>query len=257
MDIAGKVALITGGAAGIGRATAERLKAEGATVVIADIDEATGKSTAEALGIQFVRLDVSDPDAWEEVARSVVSEHGSLDITFLNAGILTPRRGSRGTVVGDVDITALETADYRRISAVNIDGVVFGTRAAVRAAAGRPASIVATASIAGLYPFEPDPVYTMTKHAVIGFVRSLAPTLERQGIALNAVCPGIVLTEIAARPDFEALLSQGFDSLEPSDIANGVVLAVRGGASGRALACVPNREPYDVPPPRIDLGGPA
>ncbi len=256
MEIAGKVALITGGASGIGRATAEKLKAEGAKVVIADIDEATGKSTATDLGVELLRLDVGDPDAWESATAAVVSQHGSLDITFLNAGIITPVRGARGTIVGEYDITALETADYRRVTGVNIDGVVFGTRAAVKAAAGRPAAIVATASIAGLFPFAPDPLYTMTKHAVIGFVRALAPTLAGQGIALNAVCPGIVLTNIAPRPDFEALMGQGFASLEASEIADAVALLVRSEESGRALVCAPNRKPYDMPAPEIDLGGP-
>src|ERR671934_1503755 len=91
------------------------------------------------------------------------------------------------------DITQLTEAQYRRIMGPNVDGVVFGARAVVPAIAARGGgAIVATASLAGLIAFAPDPIYTLTKHAVVGFVRSLAQPLESRGITINAVCPGIV-----------------------------------------------------------------
>src|SRR5687767_5796270 len=104
--LAGKVALITGGASGIGRAVAERLAREGASVVIADVDERQGPEVAEAIGGTFVRTDVADPTQLDRAVATAVDKHGSVDVAHLNAGIST----------GENDITRLTEAAYRRAS---------------------------------------------------------------------------------------------------------------------------------------------
>ena len=114
-------------------------------------------------------------------------ELGGVDIAYLNAGI----------AIGQPDLTALTDDVYTRIMRVNVDGVVFGTRAAIRGMQRRGGgAIVATSSLAGLIPFPPDPVYDLSKHAVVGFIRSVAPTLAPLGITANTVNPGMTDTNI-------------------------------------------------------------
>lgn len=255
MQINEKIALVTGGASGIGRATAARLKANGATVVIADIDGEAGTKAAAELGTSFHVLDVREPRAWATTLDAVVSQHGRLDIAHLNAGLLTPQGGERGTLGANVGIDELRDEDYARVTSVNIDGVVFGTRAVVRAMtrAGSGGAIVATASVAGVIPFAQDPIYTMTKHAVVGFVRSLAPVLEPQGITMNAVCPGIVRTNIAASEAFDMLSSAGVGVMDPSEIGDAVVGAIESGETGQCLVCLPRKAPSKQEFPELDI----
>ena len=139
-------AAVTGGASGIGAAIVARLQAEGLEVKSLDLVDG---------------FDVTDPEHWERV--------GPVEVACLNAGVLG----------GPVDPADLELEQYRHALAVNVDGVVLGVRrlARVMPAGGR---IVATASLAGLTAMPDDPVYALTKHAVIGFVRSAAPALERR-----------------------------------------------------------------------------
>jgi len=199
----GKVALVTGAASGIGLATAERLSAEGAQVLLADIDEANGRPAAEKLGAEFARLDVGDPAEWAEVVAQLGARAGGLDIAYLNAGVTTYPATADG--LADFDIATLDDAAYRRILAVNLDGVVFGARAVAPALVARGGgAIVATASVAGLIGFAPDPIYTATKHAVVGLVRALAPGLRARGITINAICPAGVATAILG-PGIERL----------------------------------------------------
>jgi NAD(P)-dependent dehydrogenase (short-subunit alcohol dehydrogenase family) len=226
----GKVALVTGGASGIGLASATRLHQEGADVVIADRDETGGRAAAEELGGRFVALDVADASAW----RRVVDELGDLDLVHLNAGVTT----------GEGDITALTDEQYRRLLGANVDGVVFGCRAVVPALSARGGgAIVATASLAGIIAFAPDPLYTATKHAVVGLVRSLAPQLEAKGIRINAVCPGVVDTPLVG-PARERLRESGFAMIPPSDIADAVFRCATGGfESGACVVCRAGRPP--------------
>ena len=144
-------AIVTGGASGIGAALVSRLRAEGFDVQ--SLDVVTG-------------FDVSDPEQWESV--------GAVEVACLNAGVLG----------GPADPAELSVDGYRRAVAVNLDGVVLGVRrlASVMPSGGR---IVCTASLAGLTAVPEDPVYAATKHAVVGFVRSVAPALEGRGIAIN------------------------------------------------------------------------
>jgi NAD(P)-dependent dehydrogenase (short-subunit alcohol dehydrogenase family) len=237
-QLEGKVAVVTGGASGIGLATVRRFKEEGASVLVADLAEGPH-------GDGFVRADVGDPSAWPAIV-AAAEQLGGLDVAYLNAGVTT----------GEADITALTDEQYRRIMNVNVDGVVFGARAVVPVMAARGGgAIVATASLAGLISFPPDPIYTLTKHAVVGFVRSLAQQVERKGITINAVCPGIVDTPLVGEPAKTALTEAGFPIIPAEQIASAVFQLAVGQGTGQAWVCQAGRDPVpyefrDVPGPR-------
>jgi NAD(P)-dependent dehydrogenase (short-subunit alcohol dehydrogenase family) len=213
-----ETALVTGAAGGIGRAIVARLEAEGARVRGLDLVDG---------------FDVSDPQGWIDVEPA--------DVVCLNAGVLAKGDGT-------VD-------DYRRVVGVNVDGVVFGVQAL--APRMREGSVfVVTASLAGLIPMESDPLYALTKHAVVGYARSLAPVLEPRGIRINLVCPGIVRTPMTAEAQAR-LDEEGFPLLEPEQIADAVLLAARSEQTGQAWVCQPGREPVlfrfpNVPGPRVE-----
>src|SRR3954467_15754768 len=121
--LSGKVAVVTGGASGIGLATATRLAAEGVALVIADLNEEAGKAAAADLGARFVRADVGNPDDWSAVVSEAEDELGGLDLAYLNAGVTTQQP----------DICAVTDEQVRRVFGANVDGVIFGTRAVVPA----------------------------------------------------------------------------------------------------------------------------
>lgn len=221
-----RTALVTGGLSGIGAAIVSLLEQDGADVQVLDLS--TG-------------FDVSDPAAWDEV--------GPVELACLNAGVVT----------GQGDLSRVSDADYRRILGANVDGVVFGTRRLSRVL--EPGSaIVATASLAGLTAMPSDPLYTLTKHAVVGFVRSVAPQLEERGIRINAVAPGIAATPLIGDAR-DTLEREGFPLLQPVDVARAVLLAARSEESGQVWAVQPGREPLqfrfpNVPGPRDPSGAP-
>jgi NAD(P)-dependent dehydrogenase (short-subunit alcohol dehydrogenase family) len=247
MEIPGKVALVTGGASGIGLATCERLAAEGARLFVVDVDEGGAEAVAAAIGGVAHVADVGDPDQVDRTFARCVDELGSVDIAFLNAGI----------AIGVSDLTILDEPTYRRIMRVNVDGVVYGVRAAIDVMRDRGGAIVATASLAGIIPFPPDPVYDASKHAVVGLIRSVAPTLAPLGITANCVNPGMTDTNIMGDDARKAFAELDFPLMEPSQIADAVVLAVTSGDTGQCYVCQPGREhtPYkfhDVPGPRTE-----
>jgi NAD(P)-dependent dehydrogenase (short-subunit alcohol dehydrogenase family) len=244
----GKVALVTGAASGIGRATAERLAAEGARVGVVDLTDDAGREVAESVSGVFHRADVGEPHEVDAAFATVERELGGVDIAFLNAGI----------AIGHADIETLPDDVYRLIMRVNIDGVVYGARAAVRAMERRGGgAIVATSSLAGLIPFAPDPVYDLTKHAVVGFIRSIAPSLVAKDITANTVNPGMTDTNIIAEDQRRMIQSANFPLMPASQIADAVFRIVTGGRTGECWVCQPGREPepyrfHDVPGPRTE-----
>jgi NAD(P)-dependent dehydrogenase (short-subunit alcohol dehydrogenase family) len=204
-------ALVTGGASGIGAGLVARLRAEGFDVRVLDLT--TG-------------FDVADPDHWESV--------DAVDVACLNAGVLG----------GPADPAELTLEGYRRALAVNVDGVVLGVRRLARVMA--PGSrIVCTASLAGLTAVPDDPIYALTKHAVVGFVRSAAPALERRGISLSAICPGFVDTAMVDGELRTRLEEAGFPLLAVEDVAEAAWVALTSGQNGHVWAVQPGRPPID------------
>src|SRR6266542_1597334 len=244
----GKVALVTGAASGIGRATAERLASEGARICVVDLSDDAGRAVAESVGGVFHRADVAEPDEIDAAVATCERELGGVDIAFLNAGI----------AIGHADIETLPNDLYRLIMRVNVDGVVYGARAAVRAMERRGGgAIVATSSLAGIIAFPPDPVYDLTKHAVVGFIRSIAPPLVAKGITANTVNPGMTDTKIMGEEARRTLREANFPIMAPSQIAEAVFRIVTGGGTGESWVCQPGREPepyrfHDVPGPRTE-----
>ena len=244
-DLNGKVALVTGGASGIGLATVQRLAKEGATVVVADLNAEQGEQVARDLGGTFQKINVGEPADWLRVMADISTKHGGVDVAYLNAGVTTQQG----------DITELTEDQYRRVMGANVDGVVYGVRAVVPSMAARGGgAIVCTASLAGLIAFAPDPIYTLTKHAVVGLVRSLAPQLDAKGVSIHAICPGIVDTPLVGEARGR-LKEAGFPMIDPADIADAVVNAVHSDETGIAWACQPGRrekvEFPDAPGPRV------
>lgn len=248
----GTVALVTGGASGIGRATAQKLASEGAAVIIADLDEGKLKAAADEIGAEPVVLDVSDPAAWETTIAGIEDRHGALHLVHLNAGITTYRaETSLDPGTGKFDLGEMPLENYRRIIGANVDGVILGARACcpliARSGGG---AVIATASAAGVIPFPPDPVYTATKHAVVGFVRSMAPLLSAQGIGCHAILPGVVDTGLLAAGMADQARSLGIPVIPPEEIADAVLTAAGSAESGGLWVCLANRPPsrYDFNP---------
>ena len=229
-----KAALVTGGAGVIGAAVARRLVAGGFRVTLADVATESGKALASEIGCDFVETDVRDVQDNTRMIEAAVERHGRLDLVFLNAGVsLQSLEASLPYDPAGIDVEA-----YRRILSVNIDGVVFGVSAAIPALARTGGgSIVVTASVAGLIGWPRDPVYTISKHGLVGYVRSIAPALDEQGIAINAVCPG-------ATGDFDAAqLPSGLAVLEPRVLAAAMVEIATDKGTGRVASVVAGREP--------------
>lgn len=247
----GRSVLVTGGASGIGEGTARRLASLGADVVIGDIDRDGGARVADDIGAAFVHLDVADTEAWDRV----VARHGPFDVAFLNAGVSTG--GDRQP--GELPVVDMADAAYRRIMSINVDGVVFGTRAVLPAMieAGR-GDIVVTASMAGIGPIAVDPVYGATKHAVVGFVRSMHAALEPHAadICISSVCPGFADTNIL-NDGAKAMISEiGLPLLTPAEVADVVVRALTERVGGAQWVVWPDMPvaPYEWTPAIPPIG---
>jgi NAD(P)-dependent dehydrogenase (short-subunit alcohol dehydrogenase family) len=242
------LAVVTGAASGIGAATARRLADGGARVVVCDVDDAAGGAVADAIGGRFVHLDVGNAAAWAALAASLRSTSGRVERVLLNAGVLTT---AAPTPFLDVPVGRLA-----RVRAVNVDGVLLGVHSlAPLLAASGGGAIVATASLAGVGPWADDPMYAATKHAVVGFVRSVAPQLAARGVRLHAICPGGVDTGLLDRGRKAELVAEGRALLDADEVAVAVVDLLDRPEAGLVHTIVVGRgaEPYrfsGVPGPR-------
>ncbi|MEU6069806.1 SDR family NAD(P)-dependent oxidoreductase [Streptomyces sp. NPDC047082] len=229
----GKVAIVTGGASGLGRASALALAEAGAKVVVADLDARGGREVAELVGGQFRACDVSDLDANRALVDFAQEQYGGIDIALLNAGVAT------GCGVGE----DFDPARYRRAMGANLDGVVFGTHAVLPALRARGGgSIVATASLAGLAAVPLDPLYAANKHAVVGLARSLGPALAPDHVRFNAVCPGFAESRIID-PLRDMLSEQGLPVIPAQAVADTVLRIVTGDGTGECWFIQAGREP--------------
>ena len=182
-------AVITGGASGIGLATARRLAAEGARVVIADIDPVTGERAAEEVGGMFVRVDVTDREEVENLYARTYEKYGSVDITFNNAGISPADDAS----ILDTDIDA-----WRRVQEVNLTSVYYCCKYAIPYMKEQgKGSIINTASFVAVMGAATSQIsYSASKGGVLSMSRELGVEFARQGIRVNALCPGPVNTPL-------------------------------------------------------------
>jgi len=208
---------VTGGASGIGRAIVTLLERDGHEVRVLDV--AGG-------------FDVGDAQAWESV--------DAVELAFLNAGVTT----------GVSEISDVSDEAYARIRGANLDGVVYGVRHLARVMDG--GTIVVTASLAGLVGMPNDPLYTLTKHGVVGFVRSVAPQLDARGIRICAIAPGFADTPLV---DAETRALLEVRLLTAQDVAAAAVRVAHEGEPGSVWVVQPGREPValrfpNVPGPR-------
>jgi meso-butanediol dehydrogenase / (S,S)-butanediol dehydrogenase / diacetyl reductase len=223
MSLDGKIAIVTGAGSGIGRAVAQRLAAEGARLVIGDRNHEGAEETARGIGesTRAVPLDVADEASAQAIVAHTVSLHGRLDILCNIAGVLDFGR------FDDVDRTR-----WDRVISVNLTGVYHMCRAAMPHLVASRGNIVNMASAAGLVGIPYNSAYTASKHGVIGLTRALALEFSKEGVRVNAVCPGGVKTAMVAQSFPEDIdmtmvmraaswLDSG-EMAEPSDIADAV-----------------------------------
>lgn len=189
--LAGKVAIVTGAASGIGRASAKALCEQGAVVFLADVDTAACRRATVDLGLQPTRalqLDVSDPTAWHRAVELVIGATGRLDVLVNNAG-----------VAGRGGIADADPQGWRQVMSINLDGVFYGMRAALPALrANAPSSIINVSSIAGLVGFKGSVAYSASKWGVQGLTRTAALELGADGVRVNSIHPGSVATPLTA-----------------------------------------------------------
>ncbi|XP_065853163.1 short-chain dehydrogenase reductase 2a [Euphorbia lathyris] len=186
----GKVAIVTGGAGGIGEATARLFAKHGAKVVIADIEDSHGSILANTLSpsVTFVHCDVSQEEDIENLINSTVNHYGRVDIMFNNAGVL-------GNQPKNKSILDFNTDEFDRIMRVNVRGVALGMKHAARVMIPRGVGcIISTSSVAGVMGGLGPHAYTASKHAIIGLTKNTACELGRYGIRVNCISPFGVAT---------------------------------------------------------------
>ncbi|MFC4541393.1 SDR family NAD(P)-dependent oxidoreductase [Halosolutus amylolyticus] len=177
------IAIVTGGAVGIGKAIADRFIEEGATVVIADIDAETGAAAADELDCGFERCDVREYDQVEALVEGTVEEYGELDVMVNNAGVASE------TSVEEMDLEEWET-----VVETNLDGVMHGTKAALPHLKASDGCIINLGSIYGLVGGKGAASYSAAKGGVVNFTQQVAIDYADQGVRVNSICPGFVET---------------------------------------------------------------
>jgi len=243
-NLSGKVAVVTGGGSGIGRATATLLARHGAKVLVADLNAGAAAEVAKAIeaagGVAVAHaLDVSDPAAVESFAEVVFAAEGHVDVLHNNAGI------GHG---GNIEATTIE--DWQRIIGVNLLGVAYGVQAFIprMLTQGRPASVLNTASMAGLVPTAKMVPYCASKFGVVGLSEALNAEVSKRGIQVSAICPGVIDTPIVStgimRGDVAALQGQASRfyakrGASPDEVAQAVLRTI---CKHKLIVPVPHRQ---------------
>ena len=233
--------IVTGAASGIGAAVVRAVKKLGENVVAVDVDQAKGIALAEETGALYWHCDVGDLTQWQQLVEHLKYEKADLGAptrVHLNAGIQIAPPDSP---LSEYQLEAATLERYRRMMSVNVDGVVFGLQTLLPLLAPR-AAIVVTASLAGLTPYAIDPLYAMSKHAVVGLVRSLSPDLARRGIRIHALCPGAVDTEIIPH----AQKTKDAQFMTPDDLAKDVIELMTEKESGKSWVRLRTNKPRYV-----------
>ncbi|MCP4423082.1 MAG: glucose 1-dehydrogenase [Chloroflexi bacterium] len=224
MRLKDKVALITGGAAGIGKATAVRFAEEGAKVVICDVNEEVGQAVAARMGVDFYKVNVADRQDVQKWVGTVVEKYGRIDILINNAGVL--RDGTLVKVKNGELVKQMSEENFDLVISVNLKGVFNCTQAVAPVMINQGSGVVLNAtSIVGLDGNFGQTNYVATKSGVIGMTKVWARELGRNGIRVNAVAPGFTLTEMVRQMPEKIL--DGMKARtplrrlgEPRDIAN-------------------------------------
>ncbi|XP_051130498.1 short-chain dehydrogenase reductase 2a [Andrographis paniculata] len=187
----GKVAIVTGGARGIGEATVRLFAAHGAKVIIADVEDKLGISVAESLAphVTYVHCDVASEVDIRNLITAAVTDHGGLDIYFSNAGILGDQARHKSILDFDAD-------EFDEVMRVNVRGAALGMKHAAGAMIRRGGCIISTASVAGVMGGLGPHAYTASKHAVVGLTKNAACELGKYGIRVNCISPFGVATRM-------------------------------------------------------------
>ena len=179
----GKTVIVTGGAGGIGRAGVELFAAEGAHVIIADINENEGKATASAVGGVFVKCDVSNS---EDVRKVIAAANGKLDVLYNNAGVFWNGRDGR--------ITDIDEAVWEKVIAINLRSVFLFCKYALPLLMKNGGSVINTASSAGMIGIPDCDAYTATKGAIVQLTKSMAAEYGRYKVRVNCIAPAAIMT---------------------------------------------------------------
>ena len=232
------VGFITGAATGIGAATARALADNGVRVAVCDVNEAAGTALAEAINGRFIPCDVTQYESVAGALDDCISSLGVPRYAHLNAGIMTVPTGDDFLAIEDVSIE-----QYRRILGVNLDGVFYGVKCLLPAMRDGGGAITVTASVAAFGMLPIDPLYSATKHALVGFIRSIAQANRGGSVRLNVICPGVVDTAIV--PDS---FRDPATIMSPDVLAAEVVDLLLRGENGEVRAKISGRDAIIVPP---------
>lgn len=231
---AGKTALVTGAASGIGREIVRQLEAAGVLVTASDLTGDALDGTGAELGVPTIAIDVSDRDQIEAGIEKVVSEHGRLDLMFNNAGV---------AIFGEFELVTLD--DWDKIIDVNLRGVAYGSTLAYRqmVAQGGGGHIVNTASVAGLVPVALQAHYCATKHAIVGMSKTLSVEARDHGIGVTVFCPAWVKTGMFENNTMRGTL-EGADPhrlvpIKPATTEDVVRKLLNGVVRGRGIVITP------------------